>query len=134
MNILQPHIKRLNPLLYQTQIRFFSISESNVFKSQHVRYIPKKRINFTYDSPDGPLTLVFQGDDSYTKRVDNWKISIAVAAPASALAYYTFGMAYWWAYPMLYIPVVYNIYDTIKLRVIAYKSEVYRMWLLKNGD
>jgi hypothetical protein len=50
------------------------------------------------------------------------------------LAYYSFGLTYWWAYPMLYVPFAFNFYDYLKTKLIVYKTEVYRMWLLKNGD
>lgn len=35
---------------------------------------------------------------------------------------------------MLYLPSMINLYDALKLKLIAFKTEVYRMWLLKNGD
>ena len=74
MNIYsQPHIKPLQLAL----MRGFSAaaaavpqeppqaakpertSTSNVFKGQHVRYIPKKRLRFDFASPEGPLALIY---------------------------------------------------------------------------
>ena len=80
-------------------------------KGQHVRYIPKKRLMFDFASPEGPLALLYHGSDANYKRENNWKISTAVALPATTLAYYTLGAAYWWAYPMLFLPVAFNLYD-----------------------
>ena len=57
-----------------------------------------------------------------------------VALPATGLAYFTLGSAYWWAYPMMFIPSVFNLVDMFKLRFIVFRTEVYRMYLLKNGD
>ena len=42
--------------------------ESNIFKGQHVRYIPKKRLRFDYASPEGPLALVYQSSEAFYKR------------------------------------------------------------------
>lgn len=45
------------------------VGESNVLKGQHVRYIPKKRLNFDFITPEGPMTLFFQGSDNFYKRL-----------------------------------------------------------------
>jgi hypothetical protein len=58
-------------------------------KGQHIRYIPKDRLNFDYISPEGPLHLFYEASDNYNKRLNNWKISLAITTPAAALAYYT---------------------------------------------
>lgn len=47
------------PLAEDPQIR----GEQNIFKGQHVRYIPKKRLAFDFDSPEGPLALVYEASD-----------------------------------------------------------------------
>lgn len=99
-----------------------------------MRYIPKHRLKFQYDSPEGPMTLIFQSSDAFYKRADSWKLSTLVSLPATALAYYTFGAAYMWAYPMLFLPTFYNLYDLAKLKFIVFRTEVYRMYLLQNGD
>lgn len=99
-----------------------------------MRYIPKKRLRFDYISPEGPLALVFHASDAYYKRANNWKISTAAAVPATALAYFTIGSQFWWAYPMLFVPSLLNLYDLAKLRLIVYKTEVYKLWLYQNGD
>jgi len=39
-----------------------------------------------------------------------------------------------WAYPMLFLPAAFNLYDFAKLHFIVYKTEVSRMWLYQNGD
>ena len=108
--------------------------DSNVLKGQHVRYIPKKRLLFDFASPEGPLALLYHASDANYKRENNWKISVGVAIPATTLAYYTLGAAYWWAYPMLFLPVVFNLYDLANLKLMIQKTEVYKMWLYQNGD
>lgn len=80
------------------------------------------------------MALVFHSSDSFYKRVNNWKLSAAVAMPATAFAYMSFGMTYWWAYPMLFIPTMFHLYDYAQLKLIMFKTEIYRMWLYKNGD
>lgn len=35
---------------------------------------------------------------------------------------------------MLFLPAAVNLYDLAKLRLIVYKTEVYKMWLYQNGD
>jgi hypothetical protein len=39
-----------------------------------------------------------------------------------------------WAYPMLFLPAAFNLYDFAKLHFIVYKTEVSKMWLYQNGD
>jgi len=92
-------------------------------KGQHIRFIPKNRLSFDYISPEGPLHLIYEGDDSYSKRLNNWKISAAVATPAAALAYFTIGSQFMWAYPMLLLPTVYQYIDSLRIRSGSYKAE-----------
>ena len=91
--------------------------------------MPKKRLYFDYASPEGPLALVYEASDAYYKRANNWKLSFGAALPASGLAYFTLGSTYMWAYPMLFLPALVNLYDLAKLHLIVYKTEVHRMWL-----
>lgn len=35
---------------------------------------------------------------------------------------------------MLYLPTAFQFYDFTKLKFIIFRSDVYRMWVLKNGD
>ena len=80
------------------------------------------------------MALVYQSSDNFYKRAQNWKISTMVAFPASTLAYYTLGHQFWWAYPMLFLPSLFNLYDLAKLKLIVFKTEVYKVWLYQNGD
>jgi hypothetical protein len=102
---------------------------SNVLKGQHIRYIPKKRLRFNYNSPEGPLALVFHASDSFYKQANNWKLSTAVAMPAACMAYFTLGAQFWWAYPMLFLPSVFNLFDLAKLKLIVFKTWAYKLWL-----
>jgi hypothetical protein len=108
--------------------------DSNVFKGQHVRYVPKKRLNFDYASPEGPLALIYHASDAYYKRANNWKLTLGSGVPAFAACYFAFGPAFLWAYPVVFLPAVFNLYDLMKLHFIVYKTEVFKMWLYQNGD
>ena len=35
---------------------------------------------------------------------------------------------------MLFIPSAYNLYDLTKLRLVVFKTEVYKLWIYQNGD
>jgi hypothetical protein len=35
---------------------------------------------------------------------------------------------------MLFIPSAYNLYDFTKLRLVVFKTEVYKLWIYQNGD
>lgn len=121
--------KSAQMMLIRESQRAFSVGESNVLKGQHIRYIPKKKLQFDYISPEGPLTLVFQASDAFYKRQNNWLLSTGAAIPATALAYYTLGAQFWWVYPMLYLPTLFHLYDLAQLKLIMFKTEIYKMWL-----
>lgn len=63
-------------------------AESNVLKGQHVRYIPKKRLHFNFNSPEGPLSLIYQAGPSLLVNAKMWKMSTMITLPAGSLAYY----------------------------------------------
>jgi len=89
---------------------------------------------FDFASPEGPLALVYQASEATYQKANNWKLSTAVAIPAATMAYFTLSAPYWPVYPMLFLPVAYNLYDLAQLKLIVYKTEVYKMWLYQNGD
>ena len=80
------------------------------------------------------MALIFHSSDAFYKRLNNWKISTFTAIPSAVLAFYTLGPAYWWAYPMLFVPSVLHLYDFAKLKLIVFRTEVYRLWLYQSGD
>ena len=43
-------------------------------------------------------------------------------------------MQFWWAYPMLFLPTAFNIYDALKLKFIVFKTEAHKIWLYQNGE
>lgn len=57
-----------------------------------------------------------------------------MALPAAGLAYGTLGAQFWWAYPMLFLPSAFSLYDVLKLRLIVFKTEVAKLWLYRSGD
>ena len=62
-----------------------------------------------------------------------WKVALASALPAAYLATTVVPPLYLpYAYPMLFSPALYGLYDAYKLRQ-TFKSEVHKMYLLKNG-
>ncbi|CDW72833.1 UNKNOWN [Stylonychia lemnae] len=145
MKIYQPHIQKLRTslltkahLLTQSSRQQFSSAEGEqeqptFFKGQNIRYIPKKRLQFDYVCADGPMHLIFQASEDNLKRTQSWKISTAVAVPATLLAYFTLGASQMFVYPMLFLPTLYNLYDSIRLRKL-FGSECHKLWLYKNGD
>eukprot|EP00347_Sterkiella_histriomuscorum_P004220 403361286 len=144
MKIYQPHISKLQKgfqgnrsLLTSATYSFSSIGGSgeqqNHLKGQHIRYIPKKKLQFNYITADGPMHLFYESGENFKQRMQNWKISSAVATPAALMAYFTLGSTYLWAYPMLFLPTIYQLYDSIRLRKFI-QSEAQQIWLYKNGD
>ena len=106
---------------------------SNAFKNQHIKYVPKKRLSFHLGTPDGPMALIFQADDALLKQAITWKVALASAIPAACIAFYTVpGMYLPYVYPMVFSPALYGCYAAQRLRK-TYKTEVYKMYLLKNG-
>jgi len=106
--------------------------QSNVFKGQHLKYIPKKRLSFDVATPEGPLTLLFQGNDALFKRANNWKISLAMALPLSGFAYAM--VAPVWVFPLLYVPALVNIWDMLRVRHVVSKSTAHKLYLYQNGS
>ena len=105
--------------------------ESNVFKGQHMKYIPKKRLDFNVSSPEGPLTLIFQGNDALFKRANNWKISLGMALPLTGFAYAM--VAPLWVIPLLYVPAAVNVWDMLRVKYVVSKSTAHKLYLYQNG-
>ena len=96
MKIFQPQIQRKTHSLVRHQALSFSTDDSpkpvmNTMKGQHIRYIPKERLRFDFISPEGPLHLFYNLNADHKKRLNNWKISTAVATPATIMAYFSLG-------------------------------------------
>ncbi len=140
--LLPTHLKTHSSLLPLCAQRAFSADadaqakgSSNVFKGQHVRYIPKKRLRFDYNTPEGPMALVYQAGDANFKRANNWKIGTMIAAPATGFAYYTLAATqFWWTYPLAFLPVLFNLYDLAKLKLMTFKIEAHKVFLYQNGE
>ena len=98
-----------------------------------MRFIPKQRLKFDYLTADGPASLLFQGTEAHFKRLNNWKLAVVMAMPATGLAYYMMALTYPWVYGMLCLPILHNVWDAIRLKTHL-KREVYKLWLYKNGD
>ena len=97
--------------------------------------MPKRKLIFDYEGPDGPLKLIYQAPDNYhAKKLARWKLETAMVTPACALAYYLFGFTYWWAYPMLFLLPVKDLYHASQIRSKLLPFEAKRVWLLQNGD
>ena len=79
------------------------------------------------------MCLFFQGSDSYSKRVNNWKLSLAAATPASVLAYNLLGMAQPFVYPMLFLPTLYHLYDLQRIKAKSI-NQIYKFYLYQNGE
>ena len=105
---------------------------SNAFKNQHIKYVPKKRLSFDIGTPDGPMALIFQANDISSQAM-NWKVALASALPAAAMAAYMVPPVYLpYAYPALFSPALYGIFDAYRT-LPAFRGQVHKMYLLKNG-
>ena len=77
-------LRRINTNVAGLSVRCFA-NNNNVLNSQHLRYVPKKRLNFDYLSADGPMALVFQADDQGGAKAfapHTWKVTLATTFPA----------------------------------------------------
>lgn len=54
---------------------------------------------------------------------------MGLAFPMSGFAYYMIGMQFWWAYPVIFLPALYNFYDFAKIKLIAHKTEAHKLYL-----
>ena len=79
------------------------------------------------------MALIFQADDALLRQATTWKVALASALPAAGMAFYAVpGMYLPYVYPMVFSPALYGLFASQKLRK-TYKTEVYKMYLLKNG-
>jgi len=108
---------------------------SNAFKNQHIRFIPKKKLNFNILSPDGKLALVYHGGDHLVARAQRWKYTLAAGIPMSAGMFFALGPAspFWFAYPACFLPFLYEARRALNLNIM-FKGRVEKIWMYQNGD
>jgi len=83
--------------------------------------VPKKRISFDIATPDGPMALIFQAKDVSSQAM-NWKLALGSAMPAAAMAIFAVPPAFLpYAYPALFSPALYGMYEAYRLRPLFKK-------------
>ena len=83
-----------------------------------MRYMPKRRLKFDYQSGDGPLHLLFEGAPNVSKtRLNTWKV---VFAPMLPLYYFgaemLAGNPLDFLLPLMFIPSLYYMNDARKAK------------------
>ena len=78
----------------------------------HIRYVPKKKLNFHYLTPDGRMALVYDTNDERLKsRAQMWKYVATTAIPAAILAPSLVPMdMLMFVYPMLFLPSLVGLF------------------------
>ena len=101
----------------------------------HIRYVPKKRIDFNLLTPDGRVALVYSTEDkSYRNQANYWKIALATALPAALLAPSLVPAAtLLYVYPMLFLPSMYALKSSARARNLM-EEMVEKMYLYQNGE
>ena len=110
----------------------------SVLANQHLRFVPKKKMNFDYLSGDGPLSLVFEAS-AESQRVAKYrpnagKVYLAGLIPALYMAWISLSVEHLMlTYAAMIVPSIYSFYDSSKAKK-QYMNQVKRLFLLKNGD
>ena len=65
------------------------VEVSNAFKNQHIVYVPRKRLNFDVQTPDGKMALVYKtGDTGFDGRASRWYKVLGASLPTIVAADY----------------------------------------------
>ena len=101
-------------------------------KNQHIRYVPKKRINFNLVTPDGRLALVYKSEKYNV--IGIWTLLLGSALPAALIAP-SFAPAQYllYTYSAIFLPAFYGIFDQVQRRRLR-RKEVSEVFLYENGE
>lgn len=53
---------------------------SHTLKNQHIKYVPKQRLSFIHETPDGRMALIYKS--AQTSKYNMWDAALAMAIPA----------------------------------------------------
>ena len=116
-------------------VRNFSLS--SLLGNQHLRYIPKSRLKFDYQSGDGPLCLLYEGKDlkGLRKFLPNlWKIVLPLNFTSVYFASMIAGpQTSTFMYPLMFLPSYFTHRSGSKAREQS-MDQIRKLWLMKNGD
>ena len=116
-------------------VRQFSLS--NLLGNQHLRYVPKTKLNFDYQSGDGPLCLLYEGKDlkGLQKFMPNlWKLVLPINFSAVYFASMIAGpQTSTFMYPLMFLPTYFSHRSGAKAKEQSI-DQIRKMWLMKNGD
>ena len=79
---------------------------NNTLQNMHIRYVPKKKLNFNLQTPDGKVALVYETTDTRIEtKASRWMYALATALPAALMAPSLVPVDYlFMVYPMLFVP------------------------------
>ena len=101
-------------------------------KNQHIRFVPKKRLNFNIETPDGRMTRVFKTNSQ--SGLSFWNIVLATAIPPAILAPYMIPPELLlYTYSAIFLPSAYALYDRFKRGRMAVR-DVAEIHLYESGN
>lgn len=105
---------------------------SNTLKNQHMRYVPKNRINFNFDTPDGRMALIYKAGK--TSSSNAWQAVLGSAIPALLLAPSFVPIDYlFYTYTAIFLPTCYGLFDQMMRRRTA-RITATEIYLFENGE
>ena len=94
--------------------------------------MPKKRLNFDIETPEGSLALVYKADQ--TRRFSFWNYVLLTAMPPAFMAHYFVPPEFlFYTYSAIFLPTLYAYIDSVR-GIRAKKSEVAQIDLYENGE
>ena len=105
---------------------------NHTLKNQHIRYVPRERLNFDTMTPDGKVALVYRSDQ--TSRMNVWNVILGSAIPPALFAPYLVPPdLLLYSYTALFLPSMYALFDRRK-RKQSNKGEIDEMYIFENGE
>jgi len=88
---------------------------SHTLKNQHIRYVPKKRLDFNLATPDGNVTLVYKSEK--LSKISAWTLALGSALPAAIMAPTMVPAEFLlYTYSAIFLPTLYGMYDQVMRR------------------
>ena len=105
---------------------------NHTLKNQHIRFVPAKRLDFSIETPDGKLALVYQGAEE--RKMKNWQVILGSAIVPTLMAPYMVPPEFlFYAYSALFLPSSYALLDRF-MKNRRSKVEVDEIHIYENGE
>ena len=105
---------------------------SNTLKHSNIRHVPKRRINFNYETPDGKLALVYKSAEK--PLLGTWQAVLGSAIPALLLAPYCVPPEFlFYTYSAIFLPTAFGLFDSAMRRKVARQTAA-EIYLFQNGE